>query len=768
MASTHAFAAGVWDRLVASDPGLLRLQHALSTGVAISTAIGVQYGCSRALGSSAQDTLVAMLLGAVVALTGCAALGGPRPWSKVRTAVFFPVAILAGMLPGAVVAGHPSATFGLLVALLFLTVYIRRFGPAFSFYGTMSWIGFVFAEFLQRTVSQIPALLLTVAISSAWVLLLSLTVLRVRPVRTLRRMQQAFGARARAVARACWELLESSPADADRHLIRLRSRQLRLTETALVIDGWSASTGALPDGWSAATLRRRTLEAHLVVDDLAAAAVALSRAGDREAPTAAGMARNLARNEYATARLRATQACAAAGRRASGTGAAGRTGAGLAGPTPLLLRFAEAALAFTGFAAWDRPPPTVDAGPGFTPAASLVLGGLPGSSAVARGVAARAPWSLLRGLPQTSRQALQAAVAGGLAIVFGRLLSPDHYYWAVAAAILAFAGTATSAESVTKAGHAVVGTLLGLGAGAGIAEGTAGHPAAVLTVIVVSLMLSVYLAARAYAFTAFFATTAVVQLYSLLHELSRNLLLLRLEETTLGAAIGVLVALLILRTDTRDTVEAARGRYFDAVADVLRALPVSGRDGAATRGGGDAPTPGREGVPDPGRHNPPEPEPAATAPPELDALLRALDLRTQQLSLVAAPLTSLLGQPVVWGNDPRRGRHRLALHAGLSLRIRAVAAAMARDAYLPGPGLARAITTLADAAEALGKAPPRAARPAGDIARLLADAQEALPSVSPRDGFHDGPPDAVVRALTATAYLLGQLASLSPSAPRST
>jgi len=716
MASIRGLAAGAWDRLVASDPGLLRLHQALSAGVAISTTIGLQYGYSRAVGSGAQDTLVAMLLGAVLALTGWTALGEPRPWLKVRTAVFFPVAILAGMLPSAAVAGRTGSTLGLLVVLLFLTVYIRRFGPAFSSYGTMVWIGFVFVAFLRRTVPEIPSLLLTVAISSAWVLLLSLTVLRVRPARTLRRVQQAFGARARAVARACSELLESPPGDAERHLIRLRSRQLRLAETALVIDGWSATTGALPRGWSAAALRRRTLEAHLVVDDLATAAVALSGVNDREARTAAGIARHLAGNEYAAARRRATQACALA-----------RTPAGER-PSPLLLRFAEAALAFTGFAAWDRTPPTVDVGPDFTPAASLVLGGLPGSSAVARGVAARGRWTQLRGLSQTSRQALQVAVAGALAIVFGRLLSPDHYYWAVAAALLAFAGTATSAESVTKAGNAVVGTLFGLVAGVGVAELAVGHAAVILVVIVVSLMLSLYLAQLSYTFTAFFTTTAVVQLYALLHELSRHLLVLRLEETALGAAIGVFVALLILRTDTRDTVQAARGRYFDAVADVLRAVTEPGQDGAASRG---------------------------TA--ELDARLRVLDLRTHQLGLVASPLTSLLGRPVIRYNDPRRGRYRMALHTSLSLRIRTVAATAEHDAHLPRPGLVRATGILADAAEALGATAPRSARPADDISRLLADAENALWSQSP-----SGPPDAAVRALIGTAHLLGRLANLSP------
>ncbi|MGW7572071.1 hypothetical protein ACWGJV_38175 [Streptomyces tendae] len=219
--------------------------------------------------------------------------------------------------------------------------------------------------------------------------------------------------------------------------------------------------------------------------------------------------------------------------------------------------------------------------------------------------------------------------------------------------------------------------------------------------IVVSLVLGLYLAPLSYGFTALFTTTAVVRLYALLHELSRHLLLRRLEETALGAAIGALVALLVLRTDTRDTVRAARGRYFDAVADVLRALAEPGRDGALPPG-----------------------------TPELQARLRVLDLRTHQLALVVTRLTTPLGHSVIRGNDPRRGRYRMALQTGLSLRIRTVAR---RRGVRHGPvpaGLVRAIGILADAAEALGATSPRSARPTDEVTRLLADAQDVLWSES--------------------------------------
>ncbi|MEU1659042.1 hypothetical protein ABZ527_23360 [Streptomyces griseofuscus] len=67
---------------------------------------------------------------------------------------------------------------------------------------------------------MLPALLSAVGVATGCVLLLSLTVLRTNPRRTLRRVREAFGARARAVARASAELLAADP----RHHARLRRR----------------------------------------------------------------------------------------------------------------------------------------------------------------------------------------------------------------------------------------------------------------------------------------------------------------------------------------------------------------------------------------------------------------------------------------------------------------------------------------------------------------------------------------------------------------
>src|SRR5262249_50410995 len=151
---------------------------------------------------------------------------------------------------------------------------------------------------------------------------------------------------------------------------------------------------------------------------------------------------------------------------------------------------------------------TPGSGPAFEPAVSLAPGGmLPGSPAVASTVTPRGrQWNPLTRLDFTSRQAVQVAVAGGLAIVLGRVLSPERYYWAVLAAFVAFAGTATRSETFLKAVNRVLGTLVGLGAAIGLAHLTAGHTWWVLVTIVASLFCGFYLVNVSYAYMIFFIT----------------------------------------------------------------------------------------------------------------------------------------------------------------------------------------------------------------------------------------------------------------------
>ena len=667
--------AEAWDLVVASDPGVVRLRMALSAAVAMSCGLAVEFGYTKATHAAFEGVLVAMLLGGVLAMMGSMALTGAAAWPKVRTAVFFPVAMGAGLVPGALVAGHTDAMLIGFVAVMFVAVWVRRFGPPFFFYGFMFWMGYFFAAFLGASLSTLPPLFGDIAIATACSLILALTVLRTSPRRTLRRVQRAFDARARAVARACADVLQTSGDPgrraAARARRRLHARSLRLAEAALMIEAWSAERGALPPGWSGPALRRRLIDAQLAVDALADAAVTLAEQGGDSVLQAARVAGHLARREYPAVLYAARELL-------EGT------------QIPLSSRLAEvqlaeAAIDFTVLAAQSDSPPAIDAASAadYAPAVTLAMGVLPGSAAVAGSVPARGRWNPLSRASLTTRQAVQVAVAGALAIVLGRQLSETRYYWAVIATFIAFTGTATRSETSIKAFNRVLGTLVGLGAGIGLAELTAGHTIWVLAVIVASMSCGFYLVNITYAGMIFFVTIMVAQLYSVLHEFTPGLLVLRLEETALGAAIGVAVGLFVLPTSTRDTVRDARRAFFEAMAALLRATA-----GRLDRSGGSAAGDGA----------------GAVTASDTAALTRALEDRMRQLALVARPLT----RPLVWGVDPKTVRHRLTLYAAAARHTRALAAAPERISDpAEAAALAESFRALADTALDLTTPEPR-------------------------------------------------------------
>jgi uncharacterized membrane protein YccC len=668
----------------------------------MASALAVEFGFATLTHAGAQGTLIAMLLGAVVAMMGSMALGSASSvWIKVRTAVFFPVALGVGMVGGVAVGGRTDLMLGVFVAVMFAAVFVRRFGMPFFFYGFMGWMGYFFASFLHATTPMLPALLLDVTVATGWVLLLSCTVLRTNSARTLRGTIRAFGARARAVTRACADLLETageSTRQQDRARRRLRASLARLAEAALMVEGWSAEEGALGNGGSAFALRRSLMACQQLLDRLAAAGEALvdDPATAREA---AVIADRLAKRDD-TGANRAAHALAEA---------AEHTGEDATGWWPAR-HFAVAALEFVALARkagddrWYEPS---DGDTDFEAAVGIAMGNLPGSPAVAADVPARhTRWNPLARLGMINRQAIQVAVAGGLAILAGRELSDTRYYWAVLAAFIMFTGTATRTETFIKGFNRVLGTLVGLFASIGVAELTAGaNTLWVLVVIVVSMFFGFYLMRLSYAYMIFFLTIMLGQLYSVLHEFSAGLLVLRLEETAIGAAIGLVVAIVVTPLSTRDTVRAARNALLDSFAEFLGAVA----DGETAQ--------------------------------QVETLSRTVDNQLRQLALVARPLT----RPLLWGNSPPRTRHRLTLYAALATHTRELAIATRQTRVGAGP--AAACRSLGEAAKQLGSAPIGGTQ--ATAAGPLADADAAL--------FARTPAAAGTRATDPVLHALVQL-----------
>lgn len=614
------------DWLTASDPGLTRLRTAFNGAFAMATGLGVEYAISRMLGVTGQSVLVAMLLGAVVAMMGSMGLTGSNILSKIKTASLFPVAMGLGVVAGVAVGHNTDLMLVVFVAVMFVAVAIRRFGMPYFYYGFMGWMGYFFASFLGPSWSEIPFMMAAVIAGTLWILLLSSTVLRTRPQRALEHTMSAFAVRARGVAATMRDVMLAPPGPVREELrLTLRMRTAHLSEAALMVEGWLAETQVLPKGWSALGVRRRLLDVQNLMDRMASDAAMLD--GDVGA-LAASVASAIAREEDQRAAqiLVHLQEVEGPQREAA-------------------IDFSNAAARFLALTAEARLVRQTDnslaAEEEFEPAVQLMMENLPGSPAAVQGVSARgSKWNFLAKQDLSLRQAVQVAVAGGLAIIFGRLLSPERYYWAVIAAFIMSAGTATRVEAMLKGINRVVGTVAGLVAAVAVAQLTTGHVIVVLAAIVVAMFCGFYLQRVSYAYFIFFLTIMLGELYSVLHEFSAGLLWLRLEETAIGVAVGLVVAMVIVPLSRNDTIHSVRQAFLDD----LQCFFDEALDGVD------------------------HPEKAAS----LDQVVRRLENHYRQLVQVADPVTP----PLAWGFSRPQIRHRLGLYAALSGYVRTLTVAL--------------------------------------------------------------------------------------------
>ena len=153
---------------------------------------------------------------------------------------------------------------------------------------------------------------------------------------------------------------------------------------------------------------------------------------------------------------------------------------------------------------------------------------------------------------------------------FSYALDPQRYYWGVVGVVIIGVGVATSHEQGRKLLRRGVGTALGAVIGIAVHHliGSAqADPWGTLAVIVVALSVGAYFITVNYAAFVTCLVIALVQLYSLTTPGGLDTLLaFRLAENLLGAAAGLLVALLVLPVPTRAVLRAGLHGYLQALS----------------------------------------------------------------------------------------------------------------------------------------------------------------------------------------------------------
>jgi uncharacterized membrane protein YccC len=136
----------------------------------------------------------------------------------------------------------------------------------------------------------------------------------------------------------------------------------------------------------------------------------------------------------------------------------------------------------------------------------------------------------------------------------------------VIAAFITFMGANNSGEQSRKAIFRVLGTVVGIVIGSLLVHAVGHNVTWSLTVIFVALFFGFYLMRINYAFMVVGITVTVSQLYVDLNEFSNSLLLLRLEETALGAAVAIASVMFVLPLRSRRVLRVAMRAHVEAVA----------------------------------------------------------------------------------------------------------------------------------------------------------------------------------------------------------
>ncbi|MED7821805.1 FUSC family protein [Streptomyces chiangmaiensis] len=580
--SGRSVRAELWDRIAASDPGLLRLTAGLRTVCAIALTLAV-----LAVLRTEVSHLVA---GAIAAMVATFAI---REKERLRQAVTLalglPVA-LASVSLGALLRSHVVAGDIFFVALIFCAVYGRRFGDRGTALGLIGFQVYFLSLFVGATVSTLPGLCGTIALAFASSAVVRFALVPETPTGILDRLRRAFRARLAQLLSAQLALLEADPDDQEKALEEVRDRTAALNETAMMIQGWLEQ--GTSDEATARSVQRRIADAEITAERLGLLLLT-ARSTERAdtltlhlpgatLPAGGPLAEHdettaTLRRDFEALRLLLLQPVSEA------------RGAGLAhvrnrlldyreednlpaGPTAVQDVFrglGETARAVVGLRmAIEGPQDESDD----TPATTRSREELHAEDAAISGSEEAHEEEERTGLERpTTRAAVQVAVGSAFAIVGGEFISSQRWYWAVLTCWIVFINTASTGEILVKGYRRLLGTVFGVVAGIALAGLVGNHTWTAFALVLVFIFAMFYTAPLSFTLMSFFVTAMLGLLYTLLHTYSASVLVMRIEETALGAACGIVAAALVLPVHTDRRTDELLATVLARLADVTDA-----------------------------------------------------------------------------------------------------------------------------------------------------------------------------------------------------
>ncbi|MEU7638870.1 MULTISPECIES: FUSC family protein [unclassified Streptomyces] len=510
----------------------------------------------------------------------------------VTLALGLPVALAAVGL-GAVLHNRIIAGDLFFIALIFGAAYARRFGDRGTALGLIGFQVYFLSLFVHATAATLPELFLTLTVAFVCSAVVRFAVFPDTPERTLSRLREAFRARLAQLVATHRELVDTGPEELDGVLDDLRRHTARLHETALMIQGRLEE--GTRDSATAALLQRRIADAEIAAERLGMTLLN-ARSAERtdtltlhlpHAPVPATANRMQSEGDaVATLRRDLDALGLLVARRAPGD-----RGTALAHVRNRLLGYrdeedlprgsmavqdafralGEAARAVLGLRlALDGPQDESDD----TSATTRSREEFDAEDLAIVGVAEdeEGEEDERTGLQRpTTRAAFQVAAGSALAIVGGEFLSTQRWYWAVLTCWVVFLNTASTGEVLVKGYRRLLGTVLGVVAGVALAGLVGNHTWTAFALVLLCVFGMFFTAPLSYALMSFFVTAMLGLLYTLLNTYSVATLVLRIEETALGAACGIIAAALVLPVHTDRRTDEHLGAVLDRLREAVSA-----------------------------------------------------------------------------------------------------------------------------------------------------------------------------------------------------
>ncbi|MGW4124856.1 FUSC family protein [Nocardia sp. NPDC004711] len=578
----------VWDCFSAFDPGLVRLCGAATTvgGVLLTLMV------LAVIGPPASILVAAAWSSMVTGFT----VSDPRSRDQAVTLVVgVPVSVVALIL-GSVLVPYRIASDLVLLLFIFSAMYVRRYGPRGSGLGDFAFQHFFMAQFVHATLAQIPSICVVVVLAIGCSGLVRFGIVRATPQRTLKRHRRAFRARLGAMIDAMIDVARAQPSSpaADRAICVLHRRSARLHQAALLIQPWLEI--GIEDQRTARLVQRRIAEAEVAAEQTAIlllralypqpdgfSTLALHLPGTlRSAPVYGGRAGRDEPADPAVAQLldelrdlrllvartttSSTEPAAMISDRLLGYSNEQHLPTQITGTMREVYRaLGELARAMLGLRL-ALGTHQDDGGEGEQTASCRAELEAEDAATQADEADNDQPTGFRR---PTTRAAFQVTVGTAIAIVGGELVSADHWYWAMITCWVVFINTSSLGEVLIKGYRRLFGTMAGVAAGTALVALVAGHTTATFALMIICMFGAFFIASVSYLLMSLLITSMVGLLYALLGTYSDAVLILRIEETALGIAAGLVAALLVLPAHTRRRTEEKLAHVLEHMREVI-------------------------------------------------------------------------------------------------------------------------------------------------------------------------------------------------------